>query len=212
MTVTTEKEILRREVERLSAQGYDVFVAPPASLAPPFLKGHLPDAVALGKDKKIAIEVKRSTWRGRTELAELAELFKGHDDWEFRLIWVDPASEVPPVPTQSLKEIRTTISEIERLQREGLLRPAFLLAWATLEAASRVLNESEFARPQAPGRLVQIMSREGYLTPTQADRMRNLANIRNHLAHGALDAEVTAGDLDGLLTPLRSVADQIAAG
>jgi len=211
MTSATEREILERELARLSADGYDVFVTPGPSIVPDFLEGYVPDAIAFGKGRKVALEVASANSATTQRLDRIATLFKAHDDWDFRVIWVAPNADVSPLPTQSLNELRSTIAEIERLSRDGLFRPAFLLGWATFEAASRALVSSEFVRPQTPGRLVQVLAREGYLTPEEADSMREFAELRNRLIHGALDAKVGRNAVDGLLKVLQSVTADLAA-
>ena len=74
--------------------------------------------------------------------------------------------------------------------------PAFLLAWATFEAIARVLIPSQMQRPQTPGRLVQVLASEGYLTPTEADSLRLLADKRNKLIHGELRTRISKSEVN----------------
>ena len=57
MSSPTEKEVLQQEADRLTAEGYEVFLQPGPSLMPVFLHGYTPDAVAYGHGRKIALEV-----------------------------------------------------------------------------------------------------------------------------------------------------------
>jgi uncharacterized protein YutE (UPF0331/DUF86 family)/Holliday junction resolvase len=211
MSSSTEREVLEREIGRLEAEGYDVFVAPGLSVAPPFLKDYTPDVVAIGKGKKVAIEIAGPTSAKRSQLARIAAQFESHPDWEFRIIWVEPTSSAQAVPVQSIARIEDAISEIEGLKRQGLYRPAFLLGWSAFEAASRALVAGEFARPQPPDRLVDVLSSEGYLEPQDADTMRILTDTRNRLVHGALDADVGPADVERLVRIIRSMTSEVVA-
>jgi uncharacterized protein YutE (UPF0331/DUF86 family) len=103
------------------------------------------------------------------------------------------------------------VSEIEGRKSQGLHRPAFLVGWSAFEAVSRVLVAEEFARPQPPERLVDVLSREGHLEPQGADTMRTLTDIRNRLVHGALDAKVGPGEVDRPVPIIRSMTSEVVA-
>ncbi|MGN6157065.1 MAG: HepT-like ribonuclease domain-containing protein [Devosia sp.] len=209
MSSPTEKEVLQQEADRLTAEGYEVFLQPGPSLMPVFLHGYTPDAVAYGHGRKIALEVASPVSRESSNLRQLAALFGQHKDWDFRVLWAEPQSSPQALPAQSPNSVRTAIDEIVQLRRQGLRRPAFLLGWATLEAISRSIAQSQFEKPQTPGRLIQVLAQEGYLTPDAADRLRDLASLRNQLVHGALDADVSDGDLAVLLSTLDSLSSEL---
>ena len=65
---------------------------------------------------------------------------------------------------------RRALSEVKQIAAEGHIEPAMLMAWATFEALARALLTKQFGRPQTPGRLVQTLAAEGYLTPSEADQ------------------------------------------
>ncbi|WP_375789038.1 hypothetical protein ACE10Z_17555 [Bradyrhizobium sp. Pha-3] len=200
----TEEQVLQREVTRLEAEGYDVFVQPRAPLVPEFLGDYVPDAVATGHGKKIVLEVARSL--GSEKLKDVAALFAKQREWELKILLVSPTSSAKTVPVQSRQAIDGAIEEIEQLEQLNALRSAFLLAWATFEAEGRAAVAGTFDRPQTPGRLVQILSQEGLLTPTEADRMRTLSELRNQLVHGDLGTEIKSEDLLWLVGVLRKMA------
>jgi uncharacterized protein YutE (UPF0331/DUF86 family) len=88
------------------------------------------------------------------------------------------------------------IAEIRQLITTNNLSPALLLAWASFEAVGRMLAPDQFQRPQSPGRLVQLLASEGYLTPTEADKLRTLATKRNTIIHGELQTAVSREDVE----------------
>jgi uncharacterized protein YutE (UPF0331/DUF86 family) len=214
MTETdSEEQVLQREVARLESEAYDVFLQPRAPLVPEFLGDHVPDAVATGKGKKIVLEVARPSKRSNEKLREVAARFADQREWELKVLLVSPTSTGETLPVQSRQAIEGALEEIDQLQKvRSAARAAFLLAWATLEAESRASIEGEFARPQTPGRLVRVLSQEGYLTPTDADQMRALSDKRNRLIHGDLSTEITADDLSTLVRVLRQLVANGSSG
>jgi uncharacterized protein YutE (UPF0331/DUF86 family) len=210
-TPTTEADVLQREVRRLEAEGYDVFVHPRPPQTPEFLGSFVPDAIATGKGKNLILEVKRSGTLGDRALVDLAAEVRKQTDWELRIVLVSPTSSAGKLPLQSAQAVQSAIEEIAQLRDSGALRAAFLLAWATLEAEARRLVADELGRPQTPGRVVQILGQEGYLTPDETDRIRTLADMRNRLVHGELDIPVSRESLDQLLQTLQHLGQQDGA-
>lgn len=211
MTSTTERQILDHEVDRLRAEGYDVFIDPGPSLVPEFLGTYRPDAVAKREDRRIALEVASRSGASELKLGEVAAIFQRHPEWEFRVIWAEPAAGAASLPVQTKDEIRAAITEVRKLRSDGHFRPSFLLGWAALEAAARAIAETRFGRAQTPGRLVQVLGEEGYLTPDETDAVRSLTEKRNRLVHGTLDAPVDGNDVDQLVRALEALTAGIAA-
>jgi uncharacterized protein YutE (UPF0331/DUF86 family) len=211
MTSTTEREILDHEVERLRAEGYDVYIDPGPSLVPDFLGSYRPDVVAKREDSRIALEVASRTDATQRKLGEVAAIFERHPEWEFRIVWAEPAAGAPRLPVQTKDQIRSAIAEIKKLRGQKHFRASFLLGWSAFEAAARAVAETRFERAQTPGRLVQVLGEEGYLTPNEADAMRSLTEKRNRLVHGTLDAPINGEDVDQLVRALEAVTAEIAA-
>ena len=202
---TTEEEVLAREVARLEGEGYDVFIHPRPPHTPSFLGDFMPDAVAIGKDKKLMVEVVKGSL-GDKKLQELADKFKRQREWELKVILVSPTSSADNLPVQSLEDIKGVLNEIGALRDSNSLRAAYLLAWAVLEAEARKLIPAQFGRPQSPGRIAQVLGQEGYLTPDQTDLVRRMADVRNRLVHGELNIQVDQEDVDKLLAVLASLS------
>lgn len=212
MLTVTEAEILQALVPELEQEGYSLYVHPHRTLIPQFLGGHVPDAIALRDDKNLVIEIAlRKTVERTEQIRRLSELFEGQDKWELRVYWGGPTELRATLAAQRTETIRARIDEVKELRAKNFVGPALLLAWATFEALSRLLMSKEFARPQTPGRLVELLAREGYVTPTEADRLRELANKRNKLVHGELETSISDEELELFNSILDTLLNQVEA-
>jgi uncharacterized protein YutE (UPF0331/DUF86 family) len=219
MSEITEADVLQAILPRLEEEGYAVYLHPNRPLVPSFLKEYVPDAIAIRADKSLAIEiVLRQTAENRERIQRIASMFQGQDRWELRVYWGSPTDSQQSLQVQTPEAIKARIAELRDLGRRGHLEPALLLGWATLEALARATMTREFGRPQSPGRIVEILAREGHITPTEADSLRQLSDKRNKLIHGELQVRVSneevgafANILDMLASQLGSPADVQAA-
>jgi REase_AHJR-like len=209
---TTEAEILRGVVAELGSQGYEVFVQPRPPLAPSFLGNVRPDAIAIRGDKKILIEITRKSGDAEKKTEQLRNLLKDQPDWELRVIWISPASANESLQVQSSAAIRKNIDEIKMLVSGGYFGAALLLGWASFEAASRALITDQFKKPQSPARLVEVLAAAGYITPSEADRLRGLAKKRTYFIHGQLQIEIASQDVQEMIAILNTMLEMIEKG
>jgi REase_AHJR-like len=200
-----ESVFLENVLPELEAEGFDVFANPSRRLLPPFMRGHSPDAIALRKDKKLAIEVLREGAPSDPRLGELRELISNHKDWELRVYWIRPSNSSKPIEITSRQSIDQSIKAVEDLAVSGHTRPALLMGWATLEAIGRAMLPERFEKPQTPGRLIEVLATEGHITPNEADHVRRLVDDRNRLVHGALDMSVSEADLKQFIEVLKTL-------
>jgi uncharacterized protein YutE (UPF0331/DUF86 family) len=200
-----EEIVVERLIPDLQAEGYDVIREPSRRMLPAFLGEYSPDLIALKTDSKLAIEVKSGEKRDSQSLETIAKLFKGHDDWEFRVIWLPLGEKSPSPRIQGKETILAAYEQCKMLAKQGHHSPAMLLSWATLEAIGRNLMTRELLRPQTPGRVIEFMAQNGIATPNEADRLRTFAKIRNSLIHGELDAAVTDKQTEEMLGILGSI-------
>ena len=196
MNSQIEADLLRQLLPELEAEGYEVYLQPSRPLLPAFLATHVPDAIALRSDKNLAIEVVHKSPQAAKKLERIARLFEGQEGWELRIIWARPTSTQPALQVQKSKTMQKRVAEVRQLASSGHLEPALLLAWATFEALARAVAPGQFERPQTPGRLVEILANDGYLTPSEADQLRRLAEKRNRLVHGGLEVRVSNSELE----------------
>jgi uncharacterized protein YutE (UPF0331/DUF86 family) len=202
---TQEAAVLENIVPQLEAEGFEVVMHPSRLRLPPFMQSYSPDAIALREDRNLAIEVVRKGSSSEKRLDKLRDLLEGHRDWELRVYWISPANTPEPIETASVKDVERSIEVIKQLTGEGLYGAALLMAWATLEGLGRSLLPDKLARAQTPGRLVEVLAGEGYVTPSEADRLRRLAKVRNQLIHGGLRAKPNSKDVKSFTTTLQTL-------
>ena len=221
MTVAEDtRQIIEQLTPQLEADGYTVYLEPPRQLLPAFMRGYIPDAIALRSKgfeqfrKNLAIEVKVEGPSAKTGVEELERRFADAGDWELRVYYARPAGRTGSIPPMPREAIDGALSSIEALVATGQLQAALLLCWATFEALGRALTPEKFERPQSPGRLVEALANDGLVTPSEADALRGLSKVRNQLIHGALDQQIRGQDLSEfveILTTLRESMNSAAS-
>lgn len=98
------------------------------------------------------------------------------------------------------------------LTKVGHSAAALVTAWAALESLAWLANAySEARRPSgfSPIQAIQTPAEEGYIESETANRLREMANLRNAVVHGDLSVNVLAGQVEGLLKDLQVVAPEI---
>jgi uncharacterized protein YutE (UPF0331/DUF86 family) len=198
-------QILDSIVPKLEAEGYSVYLQPTQQLLPTFMGDYVPDAIALGQPRNVAIEIALEGATSESKLTRLRGLFDDAKDWELRVFYVRPATAIDSVEAASKDAIKESLASIERLRSNGQTQPALLMAWATLEAIGRALLPRKFRRPQTPGRLIEVLATDGFVTPSEADVLRRLANGRNGLIHGNLAVSADPMDLEMFVSVLHTL-------
>ena len=198
------------------ARGLRFQVHPPREIVPEFLGGFQPDAIAWGPEGGIIIKVKR---RGdpasEQPLAEIARRVSGQKGWEFRAIYVNSSiDDAASIAKPTRQQLQAAFKEIEALANSGHHAAAFVAAWTALESLARLASaDGEVVRPTtfSPLQAIQTLAEEGYMENETAERLRNLARLRNAIVHGDLSVSVSAGQVEGVLKVLRAVASDIEA-
>jgi uncharacterized protein YutE (UPF0331/DUF86 family) len=212
MSAETARDIvLDRLVPELRSEGYDVFVRPRQQMLPSFLGPYAPDVIALRADKNIAIAFALGGGRSDDTLRELVKRFEGQRGWELRVVWVNPGETGQSLQPQTSEAISGRLQEISGLLGAGFVDSAMLMCWAALEAIGRNLMRDEFSRPQTTGRLIQVLAKEGHITPDEADRLRQVADTRNRFIHGELTTAANRSDVEAFMRILSSLADNAQA-
>jgi hypothetical protein len=198
-------DLLEAVVTRYRADGFDVFVDPPEAVLPAVEKGYRPTAIAIRPDKKIAIEVIRSDEETSDRMYHLRGRFSPENNWQLNIIYVSPGTPTPAIGAASTEAIIRATEEVTQLKDAGQEAAALLMGWSALEAAGRALLPDRLRRPQTSAGLIEALASEGYVTPTEADALRKISNIRDEVAHGRPDIPVEREDLDTLASTVRSL-------
>lgn len=209
-----ERLVIEQLIPALELDGYTVYLQPSRLQLPPFMKEYIPDAIAVGPQKKLALEVVFDEPSAKTKLDALRGLFDGHEDWELRLLYSRATWPTETLSTASDAEIARSINSVENLVASGQSGAALLIAWSPLEALGRRLLGKALQGPQPSTRLVEALGGRGDVTPLEADLLRKLAHLRNQLSHGKLDISVEPSELNdfvGILKILHTLSEAAAA-
>ena len=200
--------VLRQAFE---ARGMKFHINPPREIVPEFLGGFQPDAMALGPDGGVIIEVKSRKSPGlERKLSEIAKKVFSQKGWEFRLIYLNPLmDEIPPIAKPTHEQLQNTFKEIEALTENAHSAAAFLIAWAALESLARLARGDVGTGNVSPLQAIQILAEEGYLENEAAGGLRDMVRLRNAVVHGDLSADVPAGQVKSLLEQLRTIESEI---
>lgn len=203
--VAQEAQVLESIVPKLVAEGYSVYLRPSASLLPPFMQNYVPNAIALGRPKNLAIEIVSERSPSTDSLDRIRDRFRDVYDWELRVYYARPTEAQNAVEAVSKAAVEASLRTIQKLIADGQMQPALLMAWATLEALGRLLVSRKLSRPQEPQQLVEVLASEGFVTPSEADMLRRIANERNRVAHGSLESGIERTDLVRLTAVLATL-------
>lgn len=176
------------------AQGYNVVRQPRPSVLPEFFKGLRPDAVLLGRTPQIIVEVVRKGQPNLdAKLKHLRALLAEHQEWRLEVLYAgEHHAELPNVANDALRETLDSVRNVAAVDP----RSSLLLLWAALEAIGRRLEPDRTKRPQSPGTIVELMAGQGFVTPSEAETLRQAVKWRNRLIHGDLAIEVTSEQID----------------
>src|SRR5689334_23379854 len=107
-----------KNIQKLSeARGLKFYVNPPREIIPDFLGDYHPDAIAMGPEGGIIIEMKlRRSPASEKQLAAIARRVSDQKGWEFRVIYLNPLlDEMPPIEQPTPEQLLATLGEIEEL-------------------------------------------------------------------------------------------------
>jgi uncharacterized protein YutE (UPF0331/DUF86 family) len=209
-----ESNVLRNLQQVSEARGLTFFVNPPREIIPRFLGDYQPDAIALGPEGGMIIEVKlRRSPESQKQLATIAKKVAEQKGWEFRAIYLNPPiGETPPIAKPTPGQLQATFEEIDALTKGGHPAAALVTAWAALEALARLAStNSEARRPRgfSPIQAIQTLAEEGYIENEAADRLREMAKLRNAVVHGDFSVGVPTERVEDLLKDLQAIASNI---
>ena len=124
----TEFEILEATALALEERGYDVIRKPPTTFLPETLRSFSPDAIAIGREPKLIIEVAQQTAQDADRVARLQQALKSVPEWELHLV-VGFTMATPDLAPIEMADIMTTLERASGLAAEES-QAALLVAWA----------------------------------------------------------------------------------
>ncbi|MCR9017510.1 hypothetical protein [Aquiflexum gelatinilyticum] len=190
------------------SRGFEVTINPRQSKLPNFLKGFEPDIIAIGESESVVIEVKsKSHINELKRYEELANNIAERKNWRFELVFTNPQEQqitTSSERTLDLNDIKKRISDINALKSAKQFSAAFLLGWATLEAAIRLKlkNENIDSTNKATLSIIKTTFSLGLINQQDYKKLDRLNNVRNYLIHG-FDQSIDSNLLDELLSVIK---------
>lgn len=203
----TEQAALKRMSKTWREQGFEVYIEPTGSLVPSFLERYEPDAILLRGDEKVIVEVVR---KGQPHLekkiSQIRSLFSGESGWRFEVVYA--GEQIDAVSSVSNSVILATLETANSLLMHDS-RASLLLLWASLEAIVRNCFAAQAARPQSPGRVIELLAGSGMITPSQAVTLRHLMHVRNRFIHGELDLTIEPQTVKSMHAIVKGLVNRI---
>ena len=185
------KEVAKEYLEK----GYEIFIEPNPKNLPDFLKNYRPDILAIKGNEKIVIEVKSSMSINKSKyLIELANRIENNEGWKFELVITNPKKKKIERNIPSLDIIQDKLNSIYQLNNENQIDAAFILSWATFEAATRKLLsiEQPNSKPElVPNALIKQLYSFGIIGRMDYNHLNNISKKRNEIVHGFFDENKT---------------------
>ncbi|GGJ54520.1 hypothetical protein CDQ92_18285 [Sphingopyxis bauzanensis] len=195
----TERELLEATARDLTAKGYDVVIEPSPNLLPAALSIFRPDAIALGREPKLIVEIASEGAIAAAKVARLQEALAQNPEWKLHLVISRvKRTSLSVMPNELIAPTLDSAKKVAQIEP----RAALLLGWSAFEAVSRARRPSVFSRPQSPGRIIERLAAEGVLTPTDAAFLREMAHARNAFIHGDLTQTVDLSQVERFLSTI----------
>lgn len=210
----SEAQVAEAVVARYRAMGFEVEQPGPATRLPPFFGNYRPDLIVHmpdEPDRKIAVEVLQAGGGRRgLKLEDLKQRFEGQKGWEFRIALAPPDPEATlRLPIATRPQLEAELDAVERLAAEVGTRPAFVMAWALLEAVSHAVPEGSTLRPRKPMTTTRTLGALGLIEPEEEDKLNALVSLRNGIVHGAITSVPSQADVATLTTAIRRVLEAL---
>lgn len=207
-----EDAILEGLRQKYESIGYQFFAHPVAEMVPPFLGSYVPDAIAIGPKDKLIIEVKSRAHREQDRaLNDIAKKVGEFPEWKF-LVFFDSEASQEDAGVVTEVQLRDQINRVRTLMNTEDQDLAFIVAWATLEAALRLLRVRQARstpRYTSPNQLVETLATEGLVDTNIARRLRDLVKQRNAIVHGEPTSEVERVNVFLLMQIIENVVELI---
>ncbi|WP_415376670.1 hypothetical protein [Patiriisocius sp. Uisw_017] len=169
-------------------KGYEVILYPQEEQLPDFLKNYQLDILAKKGDENIVIEIKsRETINSSKYLIELANKIENRDDWRFELILTNPRKHNIEYQIPSILIIENKLDNIYQLKSANQIDAAFLISWATFEAATRKILKAEQPNSEielAPNGLIKQLFSFGIIGKMNYNQLLKISKKRNEIVHG----------------------------
>ena len=191
--IITEKRFADLKADEYRRQGYVVSREELLETVP----GFRADLVARKDGHTKVVEVRTQASLASAEyLDEVARIINETPDWSFELHLI---AEAEKIPTPSIdddfgeSDITERLRTAQQLVNEGFVEPAFIIAWAAMEAAARKLVAARGVAIDSitsPTYLLNQAAFHNAIHPEEYDHLRNLSAFRNAIVHGVQSPDI----------------------
>jgi hypothetical protein len=189
----TIAELEQQKLDEISAEyadeGYDVHLHPSEAELPEFLKGFRPDLLATSRRDNVVADVIPAT-ASLEEMGLLAKIIDQQPNWRYEVSFVSQpvAPDIPArEPLAGDEQVNRLLKGAEELGgRDGNIEAAAMLAWSALETILRRSAQTiapEIER-QSSAKVLKHLYGLGHIKPEVYERLWQLLEFRNALAHG----------------------------
>ena len=179
--------------DRYRNLGFKVVVHPTAGDLPPFATDFKVEILAT-KDSGSVLAVAKaspSELQADQDVARYSEVIVKHPNWRLDVFVLGPDTPAAPAMAEAREptdeDIRLAASDAERMLKEGFVRPAFVTAWAALEAAMRrrlVASGGKAAYGISPRTILNELFSVGIFSNSVFRDLEGLFQLRNVIVHG----------------------------
>lgn len=216
----------QRKIQELArdyaSKGFRVSVEPRGQAVPAFLRklDFAPDLIAESDDESHVIEVSsRDTAERLRELSKVVETIEKRRGWSFILVMTNPRMPTPAFATPDIPRLNdlqdsfervSTLAELSRESDNDFAHAVLLSAWAIVEGALRMYLHSGRTemRARSPRSIARDAVMFGFITASEGDFLDSVAQLRNAVAHGAVDTKISASTLNRLMSLCKSLVSE----
>ena len=181
-------------VQEFTNKGFAVIAGPAKNDMPFDLGFYLPDVIATKEGAGFLFEVRTRAGEVSVDrMTSIADEVATHPGWRFMLVSLDDVNTtyVPTDPEElpSWQRLQEKIAVANSIAEQGMLEPAALYLWSSLEAAMRkraLFQNIPIARMQMRA-LVDYMHSQGEIAVDRSPVCYELMKVRDRLVHGADD-------------------------
>jgi len=202
-----EREALDQQQRTWEKEGYRVLREPTRKDLPSFLGNFVPDALLVGEDENVVIEViHKGNEQSNRKVREIEKLLEGKPEWRLEVLYVGtPRSALTLSDSHTINEHTRSVASVLSVDPKA----ALLLLWGIIEACARRLDPDNTTRPQSPGRVVELLAGAGHISLDDARILRNSLQKRNRVIHGVLDTPVSYDEVKESLSVTKSLVSKV---
>jgi hypothetical protein len=199
---------LQQLADKYRAKGYQIIIRPRPDELPPFARDFHVEILGKRNGDGVLVSVKRNRLEMAADrnMGRYAAVTGAQPGWRYDFAILQPedalAHELRGATEPSDEQIRLHLQTAEQLMGESRGEAAFLIAWATLEAAMRRSLRAEpdhTVWPATARTLLNELYASGVFSFEEFAELEHLYQQRNRLAHGFAVESLDAGSARSLL-------------